>query len=202
MFHPKILSHFEKNDPKLHAVMTKVKTIRLLKRSSQNSYFPNLCREIVGQQLAGAAAEKIFARFEALFPKKKITPEEVLKTTDEKIRGVGLSRSKTQYIKNIARAVIEKKLRLHLLHKLSEDEVHKELTQVKGVGPWTAEMFLMFTLGREDVFSHGDYGLKKAIMKLYGFKKEPTRKQVEKLMKRWAPYRTYASLALWQSLEL
>jgi len=78
----------------------------------------------------------------------------------------------------------------------------KELTKVKGIGPWTAEMFLMFTLGREDIFSHGDLGLKNAIKKLYKFKKEPTRKQIEKIVEIWKPYRTYASRILWKSLEI
>lgn len=202
MFHKKIEDHFKKNDPLLHTVMKQVKSIRELEKEDEKLYFRHLCREIVGQQLAGAAAEKIFGRFEALFPKNGITPERVLKTPDEKLRGIGLSRSKAQYIKNIATSITDKKLRLHLLHTMTEDEVLKELTQIKGVGPWTAEMFLMFTLGRENVFSYGDYGLKKGMMKVYGFKKIPSPKQVEKLLKKWHPYKTYAALALWQSLEL
>lgn len=202
MFHKKVEDHFQKNDPLLHYIMKQVKTVIKIEPSTQDQYFPNLVREVVGQQLAGAAAEKIFGRLIKLFPKDKMTPKLVLDMPENKMRGVGLSRSKTQYIKNIASAVTKNKLRLHLIGSLTEEQIRTELTQIKGVGPWTADMFLIFTLAREDIFSYGDYGLKKAIMKLYKLRKEPSRERIDRLVKKWKPYRSYASLALWKSLEL
>ena len=121
---------------------------------------------------------------------------------DEKIRSTGPSWSKVSYIKNIARAVVSGNLDLQKINEKSDEDVIVELTKIKGIGRWTAEMFLMFTLGREDIFSYGDLGLRKGIMKLYGYKKEPTVKQMEKLTNRWKPYRTYAARILWRSLEI
>jgi len=126
----------------------------------------------------------------------------LLKLSDKKIRSCGTSNSKVSFLKDLAAKVLKNDLKLNKLDKLSDDLVIKELTKVKGIGPWTAEMFLMFTLGREDIFSHGDLGLKNAIKKLYKFKKEPTRKQIEKIVEIWKPYRTYASRILWKSLEI
>ena len=125
-----------------------------------------------------------------------------MKIPDQKIRDAGLSWAKVKYLKDLADKVKNKVIHLEKLDTLSNEEVITELTKVKGIGPWTAEMFLMFTLGREDVFSHGDLGLKNAIKKLYGFKKDPTRKQVEKIIARWTPYKTYACRILWKSLEI
>jgi DNA-3-methyladenine glycosylase II len=98
--------------------------------------------------------------------------------------------------------VLDKTIHLEKLDKLSNEEIIRELTQVKGIGPWTAEMFLMFSLKREDVFSHGDLGLRNAIQKIYGFKEKPTIQQVEKIIKKWSPYKTYACRILWKSLMI
>ena len=109
---------------------------------------------------------------------------------------------KVKYIKDLAQKTLDKTLDLSKLTNMTDGDVLTELTKVKGIGPWTAEMFLMFTLGREDVFSHGDLGLKNAIKKLYGFKKDPSKKQVEKIVNKWSPYRTFACRILWKSLEI
>jgi len=196
----KILNHFKKHDLLLHSYALKVGVITLKKDYPKN-YFVRLCRSISGQQLSGASAEAIFTRFKKLYP-KGINPDEVIKTSHEKIRLVGMSNNKVSYLKNLAQAVVDGSLRLEMLDKLSNVEIVKNLTKIKGIGPWTVEMFLMFTLGREDVFSHGDLGLKNGLKKIYGFKKNPSTKTVEKIIKKWSPYKTYACRILWESLEL
>lgn len=115
---------------------------------------------------------------------------------------VGMSNSKAKYVKNLAEAVINKKLDLKKFDKMSDDNIKAELVKVKGIGPWTAEMFLMFTLHRPDVFSPGDLGLRKAIKRIYGFKKDPSSRTVSRIVSKWVPYRTFASLVLWESLEV
>ena len=169
---------------------------------NSDDYFKSLCGEIIGQQLSSKAADTIYARFEKLFNGKKITPKDALKLQDQNLRNAGMSWSKVKFIKDLAQKVLEKNLQLDKLDKFSDELVMAELMKVKGIGPWTAEMFLMFTLQREDVFSHGDLGLRNAIKKLYKFQKEPTKKQIEKIVEKWKPYRTYACRILWKSLEL
>lgn len=195
------LNHFQIVDPILFSVasivMLEDRDVRL-----PDDYFVSLCENIIGQQLSGKVSDVIFARFEKLFPKKNITPRTVLKLSEEKLRTTGMSWSKTRFIRDLAQKVLDTSVRLDHLSTLPDEEVIKELTKVKGIGPWTAEMFLMFTLGREDIFSYGDLGLKNAIKKLYGFKKDPTIKQMEKIVNKWKPYRTYAARILWKSLEL
>ncbi|MEK9143248.1 MAG: DNA-3-methyladenine glycosylase 2 family protein [Patescibacteria group bacterium] len=162
----------------------------------------DLCDDIIGQQLSSKVADVLIVRFHKLFPGNRITPRAVLALSEETLRGTGMSWSKTRFIRDLAQHVLTKSIQLDQLAKLSDQDVIKELTKVKGIGPWTAEMFLMFTLGREDVFSYGDLGLRNAIKKLYGFKKDPTIKQMEKIVNKWKPYRTYAARILWKSLEL
>ncbi len=171
-----------------------------MEKAAPKDYFAKLCGEIINQQLSDKASATIYKRFENLFPEKIITPEYVLKLSHEKIRGTGTSNAKVAFIKSLAEKVVKKELKFELLDSMTDREVVKELTKIKGIGPWTAEMFIMFSLGRQDVFSHGDLGLRKAIKKLYGFKAEPTRKEIEKITNKWSPYRTYACAILWQSL--
>lgn len=196
---PKIILHFQTVDPILFSVINHIKPFSIEK---SDDYFLDLIEAIICQQLSDKAGATIFSRFQKLFPKEKITPKKVLSLTDAVIRNVGPSWSKVQYIKNIAQAVTDGTLDFCALDTLNNEEIIKELTKIKGIGPWTAEMFLMFSLGREDVFSFGDLGLKRAIKNLYHFKKEPTRKQIEKISRTWSPYRTYACRILWGSLEI
>ncbi len=194
------LSHFRLVDPILFSV---AQTITLEEHAirSPNRYFVSLCSEIIGQQLSGRVADVLFERFEKLFPKRRVTPQRVLALSEETLRGTGMSWSKARFIKDLAHHIVSHSISLPSLDALSDSEVIATLTHVKGIGPWTAEMFLMFTLGREDVFSYGDLGLRKAIKKLYGFKKDPTVKQMEKIVNKWKPYRTYAARILWKSLD-
>lgn len=197
----KILEHFRDNDPLLYGYAVKIKLMRELKKTEVKNYFLELCDAIVGQQLTAKAADAIFARFLKLFP-KGLKPKSVFLTKQEKLRSVGLSNSKAKYLKNLAEAVLNKSLNLENLDKSSDEEIIKELVRIKGIGPWTAEMFLMFTLGRPDVFSHGDLGLKKGLKKIYGFKNFPSIRTVERIIKKWSPYKTYGSMILWKSLEI
>ena len=197
----KIITYFKKNDPILFSSIKKIGPIKALKPAPPSHYFLHLCKEIVYQQLSGKAAATIFSKFENLFPQKKITPKLVLKIPLKKLREAGLSNSKAQYLKNLAQAVKQKELDLKTLKTDSDSEVIKKLIKIKGIGPWTTEMFLMFTLGREDIFSHGDLGLRNAIKKLYDFKRRPSENQVEKISKKWSPYKTYACLILWKSID-
>ena len=197
----KILNHFRINDPILHSYALQVE-LSPTKKDSLKNYFYRLCREIICQQLSDRAGEAIFNRFQKLFSNNTIVPSDVLSISHEKLRASGMSNAKARYVKNLADSVIKKELNFSSFDSLTDIEIVKELTKVKGIGPWTAEMFLMFVLGRENIFSHGDLGLKKGIIKVYKLKKEPTKKQVEKIISQWSPYKTYGSRILWASLEL
>jgi len=193
-----IKKHFQSVDPILASVIPHIASITI---EQSNDYFPDLVEAIINQQLSDKAAATIFGRFKTLFPKGKITPEKLLRIKDGHIRTVGTSWSKITYMKNIARAWLDGTITFDKHTTMTDEAIIQQLTKVKGVGAWTAEMFLMFTLGREDVFSYGDLGLRRAIQKLYKFKKEPTVKQMEKIVIKWKPYRTYAARILWKSLE-
>ncbi len=194
----KVRNHFKKVDPILFSLIKKHDDISI---QHSNNYFLSLCREIMTQQLASGAARAIFGRFEKLFEKREVAPEMVLSLSDQTIRDTGASWAKVKYIKSLAQCVASKTIDLDGIEKLNNKEVIQELIKVKGIGPWTAEMFCMFSLGREDVFSYGDLGLRHAIQKAYGFKKEPTIKQMEKITSKWSPYRTYGALLLWNSID-
>ena len=193
----KAVEHFKKVDPHLHSVGSRIDIIDLILHPDP---FIRLCRSIVGQQLSVKAASTIFGRFEKLF-QKEINPIELLKFSDEKLREAGLSFQKIKYLRDLSQKTLDKELDIYNLHKKNNDEVIADLLKVKGIGQWTAEMFLMFSLAREDVFSFGDLGLQNAIMKLYGLQAKPTIEYMEKLSKKWSPYRTYAALILWRSLN-
>lgn len=193
----KALKHFKKNDPVLHEAGLKVEKLVL---SAHPDPFLRLCRSIVGQQLSVKAAQTIFSRLEALF-KHGINPKELIALSDEKLRGAGMSYQKIKYLKDLAEKTVSGDIDLRTLNKKENEEIIAELIKIKGIGEWTAEMFLMFSLGRPDVFSYGDLGLQNAITKLYKLRKKPTIKQMEKLTKKWIPFRTFAALILWRSLD-
>ncbi len=198
----KVLQHFKKSDPILYSVIEKIETADIFTSDVSPNLFLRLCRAIIGQQLSGKAADTIFARFLKLFPHEDVNPVRVLALTDQDLRNVGMSWSKAKFLKDLSQRIVDKTLDLEKIKTMEDEHVIAELTKVKGIGPWTAEMFLMFALDRPDVFSHGDLGLRKAIEKLYRFKKAPSKKQIEKIATKWIPYRTYASRILWKSLEV
>ncbi|MBI2011960.1 DNA-3-methyladenine glycosylase 2 family protein [Candidatus Daviesbacteria bacterium] len=194
----KIVRHFKKVDKVLYTYCQK-KQYFLIK--PHKKYLESLCREIINQQLSDKVGEVIFARFKKLFSKGKVNTESILKISTQKLRGVGMSNAKVKYIKDLAFKVDKKQINFNSLKKLSDEEVISELTQVKGIGPWSAEMFLMFTLGREDIFSYGDLGLRNAIKKIYKLE-NPSKEEIEKIVSKWSPYKSYACRILWRSLEI
>lgn len=193
------VKYLSKVDPILAKVIKKVqKPIWEL----ETDYFRSLVEAIINQQLSDKAADTIIGRFNKLLKKHPYTPMEVLALDKEKIRGVGISYGKASYLHDLAGKTREKVLRFEQIRTYSDEDVIEHLIQVKGIGRWTAEMFLMFSLGREDVFSYGDQGLKNAIQRLYKLEKHPTPKQADKISSKWRPYRSWACRYLWRSLDL
>ena len=160
-----------------------------------------LLRAIVGQQLSVKAARTIYERFVGLFGGETPSPEELLEVDADTLRAAGLSRAKASYVRSLAEHVISGELELDRLDELSDDEVTAELVAVKGLGRWTADMFLIFHLGRPDVLPVGDLGVRRAVERLYGFEALPSAAELEALGERWRPWRSLASLYLWESLD-
>ena len=192
-----IILYFEKSDPVIYSLIEEYGLIEVV---ASKTYFINLCRSIINQQISNKAGRAVFERFINLFPNKIPTPEKLLKIKDEKLRSVGMSKIKVSYLKDLSKRIIKKELLLEKIEVMEDTEVIEQLIRVKGIGVWTAEMFLMFSLGREDIFSHGDIGLRNAIKKLY-FLENPSRKEIEKIVENWSPYKTYVCKLLWRSLN-
>jgi len=160
-----------------------------------------LLRSIVGQQLSTAAARTIYGRMIALFDGKAPSPQQLLDADPDAIRAAGLSRPKIAYLRSLAEHVLSGELELDRLGELSDEEVTRDVTAVKGLGRWTADMFLIFHLGRPDVLPVGDLGVRRAVERLYGLETLPSAEELERLGERWRPYRSLASLYLWHSLD-
>lgn len=163
--------------------------------------FAGLCRIIIGQQVSTKAAASIYMKFAAHFSRKRPTPKKVLALSEADLRSAGLSHNKALSILDIAARVEAGTINLKGIDELSDEEVKEMLLPARGIGPWSAEMFLIFYLGREDVFSPGDYGLRVAIMRLYNKRKLPSPEATSKLAKKWSPYRSYACRILWETLN-
>lgn len=209
--------HLKKSDPVMRAIIERIGPCRMQFSSPE---FHSLAEAIVYQQLNGKAAETIFNRFAALAG-QPVTPEGILKLSDEQMRGAGLSKQKSAYLKDLAAKTSSGLLDFARLPGLPDAEVVEHLTQVKGIGVWTAQMFLMFSLKRENVLPTGDFGVRMAMYKQYldvqrnvraakrsAAKKAsqkkiklPTPEQMEQIAKRWEPYRSVACWYLWQSLD-
>lgn len=164
----------------------------------KRDYFSGLVREIISQQLSGASASAIRGRFEKKV-KGKITPGNILKLSEQTLRDCGMAWSKARYVIDLARKVKDRLVEIDRLDKLPDEKVVEELTKVKGIGNWTAEMFLMFSLGRPDVFPADDLGIRKGFEKVVGKKLEGGK--LVKFALRWEPHRTVASWYIWRSLE-
>jgi len=160
-----------------------------------------LCASIISQQLSTKVAAVIYGRFIGLFNGKDPSPAQILKTDSGKLRSVGLSASKVSYIQNVARFAIERGMQHDKLIRMAPEEVIAYLTEIKGVGRWTAEMLLMFTLGHEDVFAPDDLGIQTAMASIYRLDTADRKKfrgRMETISAKWQPYRTYACLHLWK----
>ena len=168
----------------------------------RRNYFKSLLRSIIHQQLSGKAARTIENRFLELYNGNRYpTSEEVLKTPAEAIQNVGISRMKTEYIRGLAKIIDDGDIRLEKLSELSNDEVGNVLKEVKGIGQWTVDMFLIFSLNRPDVFPLNDLGIQKGLMLLLGRQKILSQESMLSHSKKWKPYRTLASLYLWKIVD-
>jgi len=194
----KATHHLKKSDPVLAAIIAQVGPCRMEFGPPE---FHSLAEAIVYQQLNGKAAVTIFKRFTDLAG-EPLTPEGILKLTDAQLRSVGLSKQKSSYLKDMAGRASRGELDFSRLPQMSDDEVIRHLTQVKGVGVWTAHMFLMFTLKRPNVLPTGDYGIQMAIKKHYKKRKMPKPEVMAKIAKSWEPYRSVACWYLWRSLDI
>jgi len=189
---------FLKKDPKLAKIINQVGDYNV--KITKNRY-QSLVEAIIAQQLSGSAAESILKKFKKLSKSKFPKPFEVIKLPDSKIRSVGLSKMKIMYIKDLSKKIQTKQLNMRKISTKSDEYVVEHLTNVKGIGRWTAEMFLIFSLGRLDVLPVGDLGLKKGIQLMYSLKELPNEKEIERIAESWRPYRTVATWYLWKSLQ-
>ena len=167
----------------------------------KNDYFQSLMRSIVFQQLSGKVANIIYQRLINLFPNNKITPKAVLKLSREDMRQVGLSLQKINYIKNLADYFNTNMFDSNKVEKMSNEEISEQLIQIKGVGQWTVDMFLMFTLNRLDVMPYSDLGIQKGMKILFNLNELPTKDEMKILSNQWSPYRTIACWYIWKIVD-
>jgi DNA-3-methyladenine glycosylase II len=201
---PEAVAHLRAGDPVLRAVIEEIGVDGLgdPRRGRPTDRYGTLVRSIVGQQLSTRAAAAIYARLTDRYGGRTPTPVEVLEDDPEELRAAaGLSHAKVAFLRSLAEHVVDGSLDLDRLDELPDDQVIAELVAVKGLGPWTAQLFLMFQLQRPDVFPVGDLGIRRAIMQRYGLDAMPTPAQAERIAEAWRPYRTLASLFLWRSLR-
>ena len=192
------IKHLKKNDPALAKIISRLGpyTFQL-----DDDHYEALVGSIIFQQLAGAAARAILNRFKQIYDGKIPRPRQYLDTEEKHLRASGLSPQKIRYIRDLSERVENGALDLEKLSHLPSYEVVKELDEVKGIGRWTAEMFLIFVLGRTDVLPVDDLGLRKAAQRTYRLRKLPTKEKFEHLSKKWHPYCSIATLYLWRSQE-
>ncbi len=194
------------SDPKMAALIERVGEIDLetrLRRRSEEAppdAYGALLRAIVGQQLSTKAARTIYLRVLDVFGGKTPSPQQLLDAEETDLRGAGLSGRKVEYIQDLARHVLSGELELDRLDELGDEQAIEEIVAVRGLGRWTAEMFLIFHLERPDVLSGGDLGIRKAIQIEYGLEEMPSPEEAVALSERWSPHRSLASLYLWESL--
>ena len=191
------IPHLSK-DRKLKKLLDNGEPHQLKKRKNICTY---LCASIMSQQLSTKVATVIHNRFLALYGGEEPSPQQILDTPFETLRGIGLSNAKVNYVKNVAQFEIASGMEAKRLQKMNNEEVIEYLIQIKGVGRWTVEMLLMFALGREDVFAVDDLGIQNAMIRLYKLEtkdKKKLREQLLNISSKWSPYRTYACLHLWR----
>ncbi len=196
----KAVNHLRRVDPVMAGVIQAVGPCRF-KTRAELTHFEAVARSIIYQQLSGKAAATIYGRFEALFEGERPQPAALVALGDASLRGAGISRQKMGYLRDLAERAHAGAIPIDTLHELGDDEIIGHLTSVKGVGVWTAQMFLMFKLGRADVLPDLDLGIRKGIQQAYRLRKLPDPKRVQAIGAKWAPYRTIASWYLWRSID-
>jgi 3-methyladenine DNA glycosylase/8-oxoguanine DNA glycosylase len=199
--HRRALRHLRAADPALAVIIDRVGPYRLVPRTD-GTHFDYVVRCIVGQQLSGKAAQTIYQRLLDFYGGRRPAPAELLETPDGKLRAVGLSGRKVEYVKELAARAHKREIAIERLHEMADEEVMETLVRVRGIGRWTAQMVLMFRLGRADILPELDLGVQKAAQRLFRMRKLPTPEKLQKIGAKWAPYRTYAAWYLWRSLEL
>jgi DNA-3-methyladenine glycosylase II len=202
MDYTKARRYLLRTDPRLAAIIKAIGPCGL-GNLPERAPFTALAYSIASQQLSVKAADTIFNRFCDLFPPDRVPdPAKIVTMKGDTIRGVGFSRPKVAFIQDLAAQVVDQRLPLDTLDTLSDEDVMRTLTAVKGIGRWTAEVYLMFRLGRMDVFPADDLGLIKAVQRVYGLRKKPTRDRMLKIAEPWRPYRSVAAWYLWRSLSI
>jgi DNA-3-methyladenine glycosylase II len=202
-FSDEAVEHLRGSDDTLKAIIDERGPLDLdtRQRGRPEDPYGALLRSIVGQQLSTKAARSIYNRLVELFGGKTPSPQELLDADPDTVRAVGLSNAKVRYVRSLAEHVLSGELELDKLDALGDEEVEREVTAVKGLGQWTAHMFLIFHLGRPDVLPVGDLGVRRAVERAYGLEELPSAEELDRLGERWAPYRSLASLYLWESLD-
>src|SRR5688500_14095671 len=198
--HKAAIPHLKRVDPALAATIARVGTYRLEPKRT-GTHYDALVRSNEFQQLSGKAAGTIHRRFCELYPRKRPRAEHVLTTEEAAMRAAGLSRQKIGYLRDLSARVADRSLPLAHLGRLPDDEIIEHLVQVKGIGRWTVQMFLIFRLGRPDVLPELDLGVQNAIQRAYGLDARPSPKEVLLMGEKWRPYASVASWYLWRSLE-
>lgn len=188
--------HLSRVDPVLAEIIRRVGGCTLAPR---RGYFVVLCNSIISQQISTAAARTVFRRFRGLFPRRRPTPAATLKLSADQLRAAGLSRQKSEYLKSLAQHFARGAVPVRKLAAMSDEEVVQALIPIKGIGRWTAEMFLIFVLNRTDLLPVDDLGLCNQAKRAYGMKKYPDAKTMQKLAEKWRPYRSIATWYLWRS---
>jgi len=187
-----------KKDPKIAKIILQVGEYSV--KITKNRY-RSLVEAIVAQQLSGPVADSILKKFRKLYKSDFPKPTVVLQTSDKKLRTVGLSKMKIVYIKELSKKIESRNLNMRNFSSMEDEQIIEHLTNVKGIGRWTAEMFLIFSMGRLDVLPVGDLGLKKGIQLMFSLNELPTEEQIRRLAESWRPYRTIATWYIWKSLK-
>ncbi len=191
-------AHVRKSDPKLRPILDSRGVIEF---KPEGEPFESLVESILSQQLAGSAASAIIKKVRALFPDGELEAKRVHRIDARKLRAAGVSPQKLTYLKDLSARVVEGRLDLEALGSLPDEEIIEVLDEVKGIGPWTAHMFLIFTLGRPNVLPVDDHGIRTSVQRVYGLSELPRKADIEKLAEKWHPYCTVASLYLWHSMD-
>lgn len=192
------INRLTKADPVLGKVIRRVGDFAL---KTEKGGYEILVRSILSQQISIAAARTIRTRLQGLLPSKKIRAEDIQALTDEQLQSVGISQQKRAYLRDLTRCTLDGTICFRRLKSKADEDAIEELTQVKGIGRWTAQMYLMFSLGRLDVFAVGDLGIRNAMISLYGLDTKPTIAELEGIARIWTPHRSIASWYLWRALD-
>ncbi|HEV8293656.1 MAG TPA: DNA-3-methyladenine glycosylase [Tepidisphaeraceae bacterium] len=189
------IDHLSRVDPKLAAVIERTGPCTLKPRGD---CFISLCRAIISQQISGVVAVAITRRFKKLFPRSRPNPEHLLALTDDQLRSAGLSRQKMAYLRDLAAHFAEGKVPIRRFSKMTDEEIIQSLIPIKGIGRWTAEMFLIFVLNRPDLLPVDDLGVRKGFQKVYGLRSEPKAARMIQIAEKWRPWRTIGSWYMWR----